>query len=73
MYNRREAEEAAIARVRAAVDGVQAALTRYWGTHGTPLANGALECRDIPPALLDKLNVLADSRGIVRDRKRHDR
>ena len=42
MYKRREAEEAAITRVRAAVDGVEAALAQYWETQRTPLANGAL-------------------------------
>jgi len=42
MFNRREAEEAAIARVRAAVDRIQGALARYWENHGTPHANGAL-------------------------------
>lgn len=42
MFDRRDAEEAAIKRVRAAVDGLEAALARFWETKGTPLANGAL-------------------------------
>ncbi|MGI9257341.1 MAG: hypothetical protein ACR2QQ_00770 [Gammaproteobacteria bacterium] len=42
MSDRRSAEEAAIERVRAAVDGIQAALVRYWEAQRTPQANGAL-------------------------------
>lgn len=42
MNNRRAAEEAAIERVRAGVDGIQAALVQYWEVQRTPQANGAL-------------------------------
>ena len=42
MSDRRATEEAAIDRVRAAVDGIQAALVRYSETQRTPQANGAL-------------------------------
>ena len=41
MNDRRTAEQAAIERVRAAVEGIEAALARFWETQGTPQANGA--------------------------------
>jgi len=42
MRNRRDAEEVAIEKVRTAVDGIEAALARYWETQRTPQANGSL-------------------------------